>query len=127
MPTIEQMEWFFKTGANYGIGFVLLSSLVGILIYATWRISRAVIKIIEDGSEWLPKLVKSHIGFLQTTEQTSVRVAKATEAMTDSHMQSQGNHGKTHRALHSIAKAQQMGDVCDEARRYLDDAIRELK
>jgi hypothetical protein len=73
-----------------------------------------------------PKVVSGHMTFLETTKLATLKTADAVDKLTESHGVSQDNHSKTHKAVQCIALALQE-DCCDEARKHLDDAIKELK
>jgi UDP-N-acetyl-D-mannosaminuronate dehydrogenase len=127
MPAPDQIEWWLKTGLIYGLGFISLAIGVALASYFFFRIGNAIVGFINDlRSKWVPKVVTGHIAMLTTTQTNSNRTAEAVEKLTESHTVSSDNHVKTHRAVQCIAKAMQE-DCCDEARKYLDDAIRELK
>lgn len=128
MPTIEQAEWFLKTGAIHGLGFIAIAGILWLIGYGSYRGINACIGVVIDiRTKWLPKLVDGHLTFLEHTKTSNARTSEAVEKLTDSYGASMDNHSKTHRALACIVQAQQQGDVCDEARKYLDDAIRELQ
>ena len=128
MPTPEQFEQFIKTAAVQGLGFVFLAGVVGLLLYGgLWGI-RSLIRLVDSvRSVWLPKLVSGHLTFLEHTQVATAATSSAVERLTESYAISSDNHGKTHRALECIVKAQQVGEVCEEAREYLEKAIEELK
>ncbi len=127
MPTVEQLEWFFKTGSVYGLGTVLLTGGVALSLWFLYRIGNGIAGLVDDiRRKWLPDIAGGHLDFLQTTAKNSDTTAKAVVKLSESTTLSTDNHGKTHRALHFIARAQQE-ECCDEAKQLLNDAIRELK
>lgn len=127
-PTIEQVEWYLKTASTYGLGFIALALMLGLMAYGAYYIINSVIGLITDvRTIWMPKLVDGHLTFLEHAKTSNARTSEAVEKLTESNGASMDNHSKTHRALACIVQAQQQGDVCDEARKYLDDAIRELQ
>lgn len=128
MPTIEQAEWFLRTGSVYGLGFIAIAGILWLIFYGAFYGIRGVLNLVDDvRTKWLPKLVDGHLTFLEHTKVSNAAIEQAVTKLTDSYEASSGNHSKTHRALECMVKAQQAGEMCDEAKGYLDDAIRELK
>jgi hypothetical protein len=128
MPTTDQIEWWLKTGSMYGLGFIAIAGFLALTFYGAFFGLRAVIRLVDSVRLiYLPQIVSGHLTFLEHTKVTTATTAQAVEKLTESYGASMDNHSKTHRALACIVKAQQEGDVCDEARKHLADAIRELQ
>jgi hypothetical protein len=126
--SFEFWEWFLKTGAIYGLGFIVIAGGVALGLYFIYAIGRQAVALLSDlRTKWIPRVVDEHMGFVETVKTAAESTSSAVNKLTESHTVSFDNHTKTHRALECIVKAQQEGDVCEEARRHLDDAIRELK
>jgi hypothetical protein len=128
MPTLEQADWFLRTGSVYGLGFVAIAVILALIFYGAFFGIRACLNLIDDVRKiWLPQLVGGHLTFLEHTKVSNAATAQAVTKLTESYEASSGNHSKTHRALECLIKATQSGEICNEAREYLDEAIRELK
>lgn len=128
MPTPENAEWFLRTGSIYGLGFIAIAGFLWLAFYGTFYILRETIHLVQDvRRKWLPDIVSGHQTFLEHTKVSNAATAQAVTKLTESYEASSDNHSKTHRAVKLIASALQYGDVCDEARKDLDEAIKELQ
>lgn len=127
MPNQETIEWWLKTGSVYGLGFVALAVLVGIVLWLLGFGTYHLLGILVAVKKWLPQVVQGHLGFLTETRETNSRIATAVELLTETHTTSHGNHRKTHRALEHIVAAAKEGTTCEDVRGHLDKAVQELR
>lgn len=127
MPTIDQFEWFLKTGSIYGLGFLAIAGMLFLVFYGTFWGLKEVIGLIQDVREkHLPNVVNGHMGFISTSQSATVATSVAVAKLAEGHTTSGNNHDKTHRVLRHITLALSEGDVCEEAKAHLRDAIQEL-
>lgn len=120
MPTQEQVEWFLKTGAMYGLGFVLLAGFIAIILVVCWRTASSA---ISAASEWGPKLLQAHVDFLEEVKVSNKRMADAVETIAHGGAASEDSHKKTHKALRHIAIARQSETATVEVKNELQKAI----
>jgi hypothetical protein len=124
----DQIEWLLKTGSIYGLGFAALAVGVSMAFYFLWRIGLGVANFVDDvRTKWFPNVVTGHLAFLSRTQESNDATLAAVEKMTAGHAVSSDSHEKTHRALEYIARAQAEGDVCEDARAFLVEAVKILK
>ena len=110
VPSIEFLEWFAKTGAMYGLGFVALLCIVILVFWLGFKTVHAIISFIDDLRRiWIPQIVTGHLKFLSNTDAALSKLAEGKET--------------THSALRLLIKAAKSMISDPNAVDFLDKAI----
>lgn len=103
--TTESIEWWLKIGSMYGIGIVAVSAIIGIFLYVLTYGARGTVQIVFAVRDWIPKLVGTHISYVEKQQATTERITLAVETLADNHGISGQNHTRTHRAIRGMIGA----------------------